>query len=251
MTLYKAKQLLQTTATLYKLEKESFSRTEIVKKINEIKYLSGQKKVPRLSLRKEVVHLENLLQGIFELERRVLSQKKKETTEASVLKRKLASMQKRLNVAEDKDLQHKIEKLSHLLGDYLAKKGAEKEILEMQAVVLGKNPAKVVGRVEMLQQRLEMLKDKLKSHPEQEIMLRGKIKFIEDSLAKYGIVSVSVEPLVVEENIPVEAAPIDATSLDVPSGEEVRHDVLFDSSFSAGELVDELPLPPPPRMTKK
>ena len=42
-------------------------------RINEIKYLARQKKVPKLTLQKQIVHLEQQLRSIFELERKILS----------------------------------------------------------------------------------------------------------------------------------------------------------------------------------
>ena len=47
--------LLQKAATISLQKWDAVSKQEIQRKINEIKYLSSQKKVPRLSLRKEVI----------------------------------------------------------------------------------------------------------------------------------------------------------------------------------------------------
>ena len=63
MASFRTIQLLSRISSIAQREKESFSKTEIIKKINEIKYLSSQKKVPKLTLRKEIIHLENQLEG--------------------------------------------------------------------------------------------------------------------------------------------------------------------------------------------
>ena len=64
--------LLNTLAVEYQRELESFNRQEISKKINEIKYLAGQKRVPKLTLRREIAQLEQRLKGVYELEKKVL-----------------------------------------------------------------------------------------------------------------------------------------------------------------------------------
>ena len=74
-------QLLTTAARLARDEQESFSKVEITKKLQDIKYLSSQKKVPRLSLRKDIIHLENQLQGVLGLEERFAREKNKESIE--------------------------------------------------------------------------------------------------------------------------------------------------------------------------
>ena len=66
----KAVQLLLQAATLYHEQKESFSKTEILKRINQIKYLSKKKGSSKFDIRKEIIKLENQMQDIFELEKK-------------------------------------------------------------------------------------------------------------------------------------------------------------------------------------
>ncbi|MDP3989609.1 MAG: hypothetical protein Q8Q01_00190 [archaeon] len=118
--------LLQKAATISQQKWDAVSKQEIQKKINEIKYLSSQKKVPKLSLRKEVIHLENKLERVFEMEESFSSRKREESLKITSLKRQIAAMQKRLAACDEKDLQKKVDRLTHLLGDYLARQEVEK-----------------------------------------------------------------------------------------------------------------------------
>lgn len=116
-----ALQLLTTAARLAQEEHESISKVEITKKLEEIKYLSSQKKVPRLSLRKEIIHLENQLQGVLELEDRLARHKNKESVTVASLKQQIAVLKNKLRAVEDLELDKKLEHLSFLLGEHLAK----------------------------------------------------------------------------------------------------------------------------------
>jgi len=118
--------LLQKAATISLQKWDAVSKQEIQRKINEIKYLSSQKKVPRLSLRKEVIHLEHKLERIFEMEESFSSKKREESLKVTSLKRQIAAMQKRLAACGEKDIQKKVDRLTHLLGDYLARQDVEK-----------------------------------------------------------------------------------------------------------------------------
>src|SRR3989338_2088849 len=64
-------------AGMQERRKELFSRAEISKRINEIKYLSSQKKIPKLSLRKEIVNLEQQLHKLTKLEEDLAKDKRK------------------------------------------------------------------------------------------------------------------------------------------------------------------------------
>ncbi len=131
----KTKQLLLKAAKYLDKERAKFSRQEIIKKINEIKYLSAQKKVPRLTLRKEIIHLENRLGTVIESEKKLLKKKKEESTKVQALKKQIVSLKKKLTTYEDKNLDKKVEKLSHLLAEFLAKHGS-KEDIELSKKVL-------------------------------------------------------------------------------------------------------------------
>ena len=121
MSSLQAIQLLTTVARIAREEHESFSKVEITKKLQDIKYLSSQKKVPRLSLRKDIIHLENQLQGVLGLEERFARQKDKESITVASLKQQLSMLKNKLRAVEDLDLDKKVDHLSFLLGEHLAK----------------------------------------------------------------------------------------------------------------------------------
>lgn len=124
----KAKQLLFKAAKYLDKERSKYSRQEIVKKINEIKYLSTQKKVPRLTLRKEIIHLENRLGSVLESEKELLKHKNEESVKVKSLKKQVLSLKNKLTAYEDKNLDKKVNKLSHLLGEFLAKQGSKADV---------------------------------------------------------------------------------------------------------------------------
>ena len=120
MSNFQTLQLLREVARLYQHERESFSKLEITKKINEIKYLAAQKNVPKLTLRKQIIHLESTLKRILDYEKEISKQKKKESAMISALKRKNKVLLKRLAATEDKDLHKKVNKLSQFKFDNLS-----------------------------------------------------------------------------------------------------------------------------------
>src|SRR3989344_4095338 len=128
MSLFYARQLLLTAAAGYQRGRQNFSRDQISQKINQIKYLSIQKKVPRVSLRKEIIHLEFLLQGILELDKSLAQQKHQDSAKVIALKRQISELKTKLTATSDKRLPHKVEKLSQVLGDYMARKDTTTEI---------------------------------------------------------------------------------------------------------------------------
>jgi hypothetical protein len=231
--------LLTRAAEAYIGEKKAFSKEEIVKRVNEIKYLSSQKKVPKLTLRKEIIHLETRLQDIFELEKKMYAKEKAESIKVSALKKEITLLKKRIATSEDKDLQKKVDKLSHLLGETLARKvsvedvALTREISHKDKVNLksGKN------KLEMVQTLLDRLKIVRK-----EVMARKEInpKIVEkmeekiDTIGKKLMSYFPEEAPVIVENKP-------------------RHKIIFAApepvKIDEMAIEKELPLPPPPRMS--
>ncbi len=225
--------MLLKTALLYQHKKEAFSRKEILKRINEIKYLSSQKNVPKLTLRKEIQHLEAKLGAIFEVEKSIQKQKKKESTQVRSLKAKVKSLQKQLEISGDVEIKKKIEKLSHLLGTCLAKNHSGKEIKTakklLKEIKAGKRtplrkvapPVKEVSVVG-LQQRITLLKQELAIKKQMDDVDEDVVKNIEDKIA------------LIEKSL----------------GGGVKHTIKFGVLPKAEkvELEKELPLPPPPKI---
>ena len=236
MASFRTIQLLSKISSIAQREKESFSKPEIIKKINEIKYLSSQKKVPKLTLRKEIIHLENQLKGVMELERKLLLEKNKESTKVIALKRQMEMIKNKLH-ADEGEIDKKVERLSHLLGEHLARKEVSREVTFAEGVnalpTKKKEDPETAAKVIKLQRHLELLKSELSLHkeletknPEELRVMEDKIALIEEKLQRY-------KPL------PAEQKPIEA-----------RHKLLFEQPAEVKDLGDEqqLPLPPPPRM---
>ncbi|HLC70760.1 MAG TPA: hypothetical protein VJI32_02070 [Candidatus Nanoarchaeia archaeon] len=294
MSFFNATQLLGIAAREYQQRKETFSTAEITARINEIKYLSGQKKVPKLSLRKEIVHLEQKLSTVMDVEQRMLAQKKQESMKEKNLKKQVADLKHRLASAHNKDVQKKLDRITGLLGDYVAKKRTEEEVKAAIAQLKGdkgiiKSPKlKLVvnaeqkeslilppikdeqPRIEMLQQRVAMLKGEweLLKILKKDMLAKGveeKITLLEEKLNKYGKLVSIVEAPSIPVTLPVvekkeRAAPVmqeGKLSLPVP---EIKHTLLFTSPPQKDvkdifdedlEMEKELPLPPPPKMRKR
>ena len=271
-----ALQLLTTAARLAQQEHEFIPKAEITKKLEDIKYLSSQKKVPRLSLRKEIIHLENQLQGILGLEERFARQKDKESITVASLKQQIMALKNKLRTVEDLELDKKVEHLSFLLGEHLAKREVASEVAMTKAAITQapvEAPASeekgeaaeygtdekhqasldVAKKAAMLQRRLDALKREAEIHreletknPQEMLLIEEKIKLFEDKLQQYY------------EQHP-EAMLQEMASIEVPADFEVKHKMLFPQTEKKEEGMSEevkeaekmLPLPPPPRMRKR
>src|SRR3989338_1109977 len=254
MSFLTAKQLLVRAAREYQHDKMSFSKEEIVSKINEIKYLSAQKKIPKLTLRKEIIHLENTLEDVFGLQQRILERKTQESTNITVLKKQLAVLKRRLAASGDHDLHKKVQKLSHVLGDYMAQKEVRTEVhngdmpesRNRLKTALPSSSSIDSIRIQALQGKLALLKQAIQKYPgtgKDQGLLKEKIMAIEEKLQRYAGKD---EPEVMEASGGVQPGTI-------------KHTILFDmkpemkSSMVVTDNVDmekELPLPPPPKMRK-
>ncbi len=276
MSSLKAFQILQSASRQYRQGRESLSKGEITRKINEIKYLSAQKKVPRITLRKEIIHLENKLQGIFDVEQLVLKEKKRESGKVLALKRQIQMLQQRLMTAEDQDLQKKIDTFTQLLAEYLAQKKTQREVSYARLNYArlkpqlkrrrGKMLAKVLvteqdvvsemmkSRVRNLQERVALLQQALEvskglGKDKQVQTFQDKITVLERKIKEYA----DQHPALLEEDLPEE------NIMEVEEYEEekpdIKHTILFGEPLPTAavlaaeeaELEKELPLPPPPK----
>ncbi len=257
MVSLKAMQLLNRAARVYQAKKQALSKEEITKKINQIKYLSEQKNISRFTIKKEIMVLENQLSGIFELEKQLRKRKKEESSQVTSFKKQINVLKSQLAACGDKELPHKVDKLSHLLAEFLAKRGTaadvelSKKALEELKVQVDlpqkrravKKSVSVVdssvlcSRLDKLKQELESMKS-LNKDSAKINELESKIKQLEGKLAKFC-------PTEVKPEAPVLVPP-----------PEIKHDILFGApvpipkpQFSGGglSLSGELPLPPPPR----
>jgi len=142
-------------------------------------------------------------------------------------------------------MHQKIERVSYMLGDYLAKERAKKEVVEsvkglrhvkrnaLQQKV--NESADVRERIQLLQEKIEALKETLEMHQELETSDPEKVKMIEQNIM---MLDVRLQQLV------------------SPVKEEVKHTMIFSMPEKKMDLSVEdvqtlermLPLPPPPKM---
>ena len=247
----KAVQLLLQAANLYHTQRESFSKTEILKRINQIKYLSKKKGSSKFDIRKEIVKLENQMSSIFELEKKIASRRKQESVKVASLKRQLTIAKKRLAASENKDITKKVDKLSHLLGDFLAKHGTTEDIgLTMNAMrelnislprhkgiqrALHKQFSHSPNKLAYIQQRLQLLKNELElkkqaeKNPKVISVLEKQIEMIDKKVQAYA------------------SAPHIATeiSVDMPKPANERHILNFEATKK--ETIEDLPPLPQPK----
>lgn len=296
-------QLLLTLAKHLEQERLSFSRQEIIKNMNQVKYLSAQKNVPKLTLRKEIIHLENRLKGVFEFEKKLHQKEKEDKGQMSSLKRQVTILHKKLDACNDQDLNNRLEKISHLIGEFLAKHGTEIDVeLSRQLVqelqikekkvkiqkVKGKSQQIIKQqivtpehslsseekyRIEQIYRRLQALKQQIDideeldvKDPHQLEVIEHKVKILEEKLEEYY----SKYPELVKEHNQIKETENVVVESPVEVKEEIKHTILLGNNVSATtkedlimgslpqydvktnlELEEELPLPPPPRISSK
>ncbi len=176
--------------------KRQIPKEKITKRIEELKYLTAQKKVPRLSVRKEVLHLEEQLNSILDVEKALQEQEHKESDRVTALKKQNAFLRKRLATTEDKDLQQKVNKLSHLLAEAVARKDIRRDVALSQKITNTVKPKPAVTpilseskpSVDLLQQKLDQLKQLLDQQkgqgaaPEVVSLLEDRVKVVEEKI---------------------------------------------------------------------
>ncbi|MBI4983503.1 hypothetical protein HZC32_02565, partial [Candidatus Woesearchaeota archaeon] len=207
-----------------------------------------------------------------EVERVLAKQKREESAAIAALKRQVSVLKSRLAVAGDKDLHKKVEKLSYLLGEFLAQRASTEDI-ELSKKMLDElglkttsttSPERVIteetapvypvdsSKVELVRSRLVALEHELgiakalKKSPSLISSLQEKVELLESKLDQ--IVNDS-EKLASPPQVHVEI-----------QSDKIKHDVLFGLPAALAppltksaeiELEAELPLPPPPKMSKK
>lgn len=282
MALLKAKRLVTIAAKNRVSMQENISKKEIKEKINQIKYLSSQKNVPKLNLRKEIIHLEHKLERVFEVERKLLKQEKRETTKVSSLKKQIIELREQLSNAKDEELREKVSKLSHLLGDLLAKSSSEKDIQLSQKILstlndvdkkkhqLEEEESDNVVRTEMIIKRFKIIKHELEINKKLEKGNPDLVKKLDESIAKIqekleqfrsknpflfdkiGSEKVKVKHSVLftpSEESPKQESNASLTPLDNFSQQKIE--IVGNQGVIDKEVLEELPLPPPPKIIGK
>ncbi|HLC91363.1 MAG TPA: hypothetical protein VJI15_06370 [Candidatus Nanoarchaeia archaeon] len=238
--------LLEKLADASQRDREIISKEEIKKKINEIKYLSTQKKVPKLTLRKEIIHLENEFKKMDVLEQKIGRLQKSHHAKVASLKKENAALRQRLAATGDGDISNKVNKLSHLIGESLAKKEVHDDVLLSEKIAQDiKDAPEAAQRATMMKQRLDMLKQELENskakeaeNPEKIGIIEQMIANVEQSLAQFAP-SEQEEPPGWYSQESLEKQPLEP---------EIKHDLIFHPPPPKKRFVNTgvLPLPPPP-----
>ncbi|MBI2112046.1 hypothetical protein HYT52_00730 [Candidatus Woesearchaeota archaeon] len=212
--------LLSKLSSAFQVQNEVFSKEEIKKKINEIKYLSTQKKIPKITLRKEIIHLENQFKKIEFLEEALERQKRLEKSRIAALKRQNEALKKKLALSGDQDLTKKVNKLTHLIGDSLAKSEVKNDVELSEKIAeemkqtwnsMNDQSSETIGsssplqialsdegkiedlrRMDMLKRRIEMLKQELEitqfrdPNGEKTKIIEAQIRDLESAILKFA-----------------------------------------------------------------
>jgi hypothetical protein len=249
----RGRQLLFNAAKIYEKQRQAFNKPQILKKVNEIKYLSSQKKVPKLTLRKEILHLEHKLKAVLEVDRKLARRDTTEHKKIERLKKQVKGLREKIKATEDKDFSKKIEKLSYLIGDYLARKGSKEDIELCERILQEVNlereckvpvNAEMIKKVKELQNRLNALKHEIDIHSELETKSPHEIKLIETQ-----VVMIQNKLDEYYNTYPELLGIQELYHPTQPKLVEVKHNVLFEQKRLLSEGFEPLPLPPPPRLT--
>ena len=250
----------------------------------------------------------------LKLKKKLLKSSKKEDTKVHSLKRQIMMLKKRLQSTQDEELRKKVAKLSHLLGDALAKSDSQKDVelsknilgavsdIEAQRKVMHENNQRVEHRIRLVMNRLHMLKQELevnkkleKGDPKQINKITQSIVLLEKNLEMYKTKFPHLRSkftLVPQQPKKVEQKDIQKKQMPVSANSNIKHNVLFkpvdEEKIIAGpkpsgtmdlaqkldpknaaehfaqkhieivdtgkiqeEMIDELPLPPPPKIVSK
>ncbi len=236
----KSREMLIKMAKLSQEEKKD-SKREIEKKINQIRLLTSKKDTPQPVLKKEIKDLEKTLKGVLSLEKRL----KERDKEITALKKQMNKMKQKMSASESAVLKKKIEKISHFLGDLMAKEAVKRDVqFEKVKRKMGGRishaPSITLKKIDELQEKILTLKKAGKYPPE-------KIAQLEERLTK------------LEKKLSIGAA--------LTSKETVKHRMLFGPGAEKiksvskpvqvvkfKEEMERLPfadIPPPPKKKKK
>lgn len=162
--LFRARHSLGLAAQAYAQSTRQIPKEKIRQRIEELKYLSAQKKVPRLSMRKEILHLEELLHSVLNVEHALQKQEKRESAKITLLKKQNEFLHKRLAASEDKDLQRKVDHLTHLLAEIVSHREIKQDVALSEEIVRAL-PRRAIkeepSSLAELEQRLGSLKELL------------------------------------------------------------------------------------------
>jgi hypothetical protein len=171
MSILTTKRLLYRAAHQFQRRRRKIPKEEIARRLKRLKALA-EKKAPPVEVRRELIGLQRKLQGVFELEKELREEEKKEKKEIALLKKQIASLRKRIALAEDKDLQRKVDRIAFIVGDLMAKHETAREIEARKVIqqAIKREQEKVIPppparRLELLEQKLATVKAKKQLPP--------------------------------------------------------------------------------------
>ncbi len=230
----KTQHLLFRLASSFYTEKEAFSKQEILQKINEIKFLSEQKKVPRFQLQKEIIHLEHKLNVVFALEQQLAHQRRHESSRVAALKREISNLRTKLALTQDPEFSARVEKMAHAMGTIMAQRETKSMVdVATQDITRLQKLTELESKLERLESLVEIQR---RLEPGKAAILDARIREIK---AKLG-------------------HPVDTSVVEVAAESQdniSRHKILFtlpaveQQKFESADMESEkeLPLPPPPK----
>lgn len=124
-------------AKLSQKQSKKISQEEIKNKINLVKSLAFHEKPPKSALKRELVYFEKYLESILllekNLERSLLQKEQAHQQQISSLKKQIAGLRQKIVALDDSSLKKKVERLSHFIGDLMARHSVKKEVRFEQA----------------------------------------------------------------------------------------------------------------------
>jgi len=222
---FKSRQLLIQAARISQAEEEKVSKKEIEKRINQIKYLTSDEKFPKIIIRKEILKLEQLLQGVLQFKDKLQAAENKKSQEIAELKKQTKELRKKILAAQDPALKKKVDRLSHVLGEFIAREDVRKEVrfAETNLAASSETPVLTLPKIDELRQKILELRESGTVSPDKIAQLKKRLTNLEKKL-----------PIHARHN---------------PPETEVKHKMLFGPKII--EVKKELPLPPPPEKQEK
>jgi protease II len=279
MTSIRAKLLLNNLARQQYLAKRKFSVNEIEEKIKQIKYLTKSGEYSPDLIFNELNDLYHRTSFISQLEKELIKKKNNENNKIKLLKKENEKLRKKLALSKDKHFDKKVNQLSHLLGDYLAKNGSIKDVETTKAILKNLNPKKKkinlikkpvskktqskkevkkedgyyitdedIIKLRIVYNRLKMLKHQLNIYRNREQSLKDVALYDK----KIAIVEKKINEFSEKYLAGNSGAEIGKVDYDFKVG---KHTIMFEDVLKSEEkklenikrdLDHELPLPPPP-----
>tara|TARA_Y100000310_G_scaffold168490_1_gene168547 strand:+ start:193 stop:792 length:600 start_codon:yes stop_codon:yes gene_type:complete len=185
----RTKQFLISVAQCVDKSRRKIPEKEIKERLKRLKKLSTKYEQP-LQMQKELSELERNIRGVFKLEKVLKENDKKERAEISSLKRQVTILKQKIATAEDTELRKKVDKLSFLMGDLMARHETQREIHNKKIIrkaIKSKQKEPVIPlreRIKKLETKVTQLKIAGQVPPEQLAAYDQRILAMKEKLQK-------------------------------------------------------------------